>query len=118
MTMARYLLTVLASHWTTFIRGGYAEDGGAILEKSLSTGFAWARVAGGNQLGVGYNWGVPMESTYGPGLPNQSTVEAFYRIQLFEDLAVTPDVQYIRNPALNREENSVWVWSVRLRLAI
>ncbi|AQA17429.1 hypothetical protein BST95_03440 [Halioglobus japonicus] len=104
-------------HWTVFLRCGYADDGGAILEESVSTGFAWAKVAGGNQLGVGVNWGVPMESTYGPDLPEQTTVEAFYRIQLFEELAITPDVQYIRNPALNLEEDSLWVFGVRMRLA-
>ncbi len=108
---------LLKDHWTVFLRGGYAEDGGAILEQSVSGGFAWAKVPGGNQLGVGLNWGVPMESTYGPNLPEQSTMELFYRIQLFEDLAITPDIQYIRNPALNRDESSLWTVGLRARLA-
>ena len=108
---------LIDSHWTVFLRGGISEDGGAILEETLSTGFAWARVPAGNKLGVGINWGVPMESTYGPDLPEQTTLEAYYRIQLFRDLAITPDVQYIRNPALNPEEDSIWILGLRARLA-
>ncbi|QFU77598.1 porin [Halioglobus maricola] len=104
-------------HWTVFLRGGYADDGGSILEESVSTGFAWRKVPGGNLLGVGLNWGVPMESTYGPDLPEQTTLETYYRIQLFEELAITPDVQYIRNPAVNPAESSIWVLGLRLRLA-
>jgi len=104
-------------HWTTFVRGGYAKDGGSLLEKSLSTGFAWQTVPGGNQLGVAYNFGVPNESTWGPGLDDQHTVELFYRIQLWKEIAITPDIQYIRNPALNPEDSSLWVFGLRARLA-
>ena len=104
-------------HWTTFVRGGYAKDGGSLLEKSLSTGFAWQTVSGGNQLGVAYNFGVPNESTWGPGLDDQHTLEVFYRIQLWKEIAITPDVQYIRNPALNPAESSLWVYGLRARLA-
>ena len=104
-------------HWIPFIRTGYADDGGALLEKSISAGFAYQTVSGGNQVGFAYNWGKPMESTWGPGLDNQQTLEVFYRIQLFKELAITPDIQYIRNPALNPEEDSLWVWGMRARLA-
>ena len=100
---------------TTFVRGGYAEDGGSLLELSLSTGFAWQTVPGGNQLGVGYNWGRPNETTWGPELDDQSTFEAFYRIQVFNELAITPDIQYVRNPALNPNEDDLWVVGLRLR---
>jgi porin len=104
-------------HWIPFIRAGYADDGGAILQKSISTGFAYQPVVGGNQFGVGFNWGEPSESTWAPGLKDQSSVELFYRIQLFEELAITPDLQYIKNPALNPAEDSLWVFGLRVRLA-
>ena len=104
-------------HWVPFIRAGYADDGGALLEKSISTGFAYQTVSGGNQVGVAYNWGKPMESTWSPDLDNQQTLEVFYRIQLFKELAITPDIQYIRNPALNPEADTLWVWGLRARLA-
>jgi porin len=104
-------------HWIPFIRAGYAKDGGSLLEKSISAGFAYQTVSGGNQLGVAYNWGSPNDSTWGPGLDDQHTVETFYRIQLWKELAVTPDIQYIKNPALNPEEDTMWVFGLRARLA-
>ena len=103
-------------HWLPFVRAGYADDGGALLEKSVSAGFGYQTVAGGNQVGVAYNWGKPMESTWGSGLDDQQTLEVFYRIQLFKEFAITPDIQYIRNPALNSEDDSLWVLGLRARL--
>jgi porin len=104
-------------HWMPFIRTGYADDGGAILEKTISAGFGYQTVPGGNQLGVAFNWGEPMESTWGSGLKDQKTLEVFYRIQLWKELAITPDLQYIKNPALNPTEDSLWVFGLRARLA-
>jgi porin len=107
----------LNEEWMGFIRAGYANDGGSLLETTVSTGLAWQSVSGGNQLGMAFNWGEPNESTWGPGLPSQKTLELFYRIQLFRELAITPDVQYIRDPALNPEVSSMWVLGLRARLA-
>jgi porin len=103
--------------WIPFIRGGWAEDAGTLLELSLSTGFAYQSVPGGNQLGFAYNWGKPNASTWGKGLETQHTFEAFYRIQLWKEFAITPDIQYIRNPALNPEDDSLWVFGLRGRFA-
>ena len=107
----------MGNHWIPFVRAGYADDGGALLEKSISTGVAYQTVPGGNQLGIGFNWGEPMASTWGPDLKDQYTLEVFYRIQLWKQLAITPDVQYIKDPALNPVEDSLWVFGLRARLA-
>jgi porin len=107
----------LSEQWTGFVRGGYAKDGGSLLEKTVSAGLAWQTVPGGNQLGLAYNWGEPNESSWGPGLPSQKTLEVFYRIQLFKEIAITPDVQYIKDPALNPDASSMWVYGLRARLA-
>ena len=104
-------------HWMPFIRAGYAKDGGSLLEKSISAGFTYQSVSGGNQLGFAYNWGVPNESSWGPGLDKQHTFETFYRIQLWKEIAITPDIQYIRNPALNSDDDSLWIFGLRARLA-
>jgi len=104
-------------HWIPFIRAGYAKDGGSLLEKTLSAGFAYQTVPGGNQLAIAYNWGKPNESTWGNGLDDQHTLEVFYRIQLWKEFAVTPDIQYIRNPALNPDNDKLWVFGLRARLA-
>ena len=107
----------LGEHWNPFIRAGYAKDSGSLLEKTLSAGFAYQTVSGGNQLGLAYNWGRPNENTWGSGLDDQHALEAFYRIQLWKELAITPDIQYIKNPALNPEDDNLWVFGLRARLA-
>jgi porin len=99
------------------LRGGWADDGGTLLETSVSVGGAWQTVPGGNQLGLAFNWGEPNATTWGPGLSSQKTLEVFYRIQLFRELAITPDLQYIRDPALNPAADDLWVFGLRARLA-
>jgi porin len=49
-------------------------------------------------------------------LSEQTTIEAFWNIQLAQNLAVTPDVQLLLDPALNPEESSVWVFGLQARL--
>jgi len=39
-------------------------------------------------------------------------------LQLTQNLAITPDVQLIINPALNPDESSIWVFGLRARLAL
>jgi porin len=104
-------------HWIPFVRAGYSKDGGALLEKSISTGFAYQTVSGGNQVGAALNWGEPMASTWGPGLEDQYSLEVFYRIQLWKELAITPDIQFIKNPALNPADDSLVVFGLRARFA-
>ena len=104
-------------HWMPFVRGGYAEDGGSLLQKSLSLGVMYQRNPGADLLGVGVNWGEPNESSFGSGLGDQYTVEAFYRIPLTQQIALTPGIQYIKNPALNPQDDSIFLFGLRARIA-
>ena len=108
----------LAGKWLPFIRAGYAEDGGSLMQKSVSAGFGYQPVPKGDLLGFGLNWGEPNETTFGPGLDDQYTAELFYRWQLTPQLAITPDVQLIIDPALDPTENRIWVFGLRTRLAL
>jgi len=101
-----------------FLRGGYTEDAGSLLQKSLGVGFGYQAIANQDLFGLGVNWGEPNETTWGPGLPDQYTMEAFWRWQLGEQLAVTPDLQLLIDPALNPDKNSIWVFGLRARLAL
>jgi porin len=38
-------------------------------------------------------------------------------VQLFDRLAITPDVQVIKNPAANPDEDLIWIAGLRARLA-
>jgi porin len=101
-----------------FIRGGYAEDGGSLLQKSLSLGLLYQRNPGADLFGIGLNWGEPNESSFGPGLDDQYTLEAFYRIPVTQQIALTPSIEYLKDPALNPEDDSLWVIGLRARLAL
>jgi porin len=50
-------------------------------------------------------------------LDDQYTAELFYRLPLTQNLAITPDVQLIIDPALNLDENRIWVFGLWARLA-
>jgi porin len=102
--------------WMPFLRGGYADDGGTLLQKSLSTGLGYHWGSNNSLLGLGFNWGQPNEDTFGPGLDDQYAVELFARLQVMRNLQITPDIQYIRNPALNTEADHSWVYGLRARL--
>jgi porin len=107
--------TYLAGKWLPFVRAGYADDGGSLTERSVSVGFGYQPNPGQNLLGVGLNWGQPNEDTWGPDLDDQYTAEIFYRWQVSKAFAITPDVQYLVNPALDNETDSLWVLGVRVR---
>jgi porin len=104
-----------------FLRAGYAEDGGSFLQKSVSAGLGYRPQTPGDTshdlLGVGLNWGQPNETVFGSNLKDQYTGELFYRLQLTREIALTPDLQWIIDPALNPAENSIVVWGLRARMA-
>jgi porin len=108
----------IGGKWMPFVRGGYADDGGSLLQKSISAGFLYQKTPAKNLLGFGLNWGEPNESTFAPGLDDQLTMEVFYRFQLTQQFALTPNLQYLKDPALNPLDDSLWVLGLRLRLAL
>jgi porin len=101
-----------------FLRGGYAKDGGTLLQKSVAAGLGYYPVSEGNLLGIALGWGEINETTWGANLNDQMTFEVFYRIQILSRLAITPDLQYLINPALNADASSIFLWGIRGRLAL
>jgi porin len=49
---------------------------------------------------------------------SQITAEIFYRVQLGRNLAITPSIQLLRDPALNDEDDSITLFGLRLRLTL
>jgi porin len=101
-----------------FLRAGYADDGGSLLQKSVNAGFGWYQSANSHLLGAAIGWGEVNESTWGEGLDDQVSMEVFYRIQLSSRFAVTPTLQFVVNPALNSDAGSIFIWGVRGRLSL
>ena len=102
----------LGEKWLPFFRCGYSDGDAALMETSCSTGIGLLR-ENRDVAGVGVSWGRPAT----PGLREQFTSELFYRFQLTQFLAVTPDVQLIGNPALNPDEELLAMFGIRLRAA-
>jgi porin len=100
----------LLGQWLPFVRGGYSKDAGTLFEKSLSMGTGYLGLGGeGNKLGVGANWAEV------DGSDDQYTSEIFYLIQVTPSFEITPDIQWIKNPALNPDESSLTVLGLRAR---
>ncbi|MEE8360725.1 MAG: carbohydrate porin [Gemmatimonadales bacterium] len=98
---------------------GYAEDGGSLLQKSVSAGLGYQAVPGRILFGSGANWGEPNVTTWGsPDLPDQYNFELFRRWYVGRQLAVTPDIQYLIDPANNLGEKSIWLFGLRARFVL
>jgi porin len=105
-----------------FVRAGYTDDSGSLLEKSISVGFGYrpdpTTQTPGDLIGAAFNWGEVNDNSFGPGLDDQYTLELFYRWQFTQQVALTLDYQYLKDPALNPDESSVSVFSLRARFAL
>lgn len=102
--------------WHLFARGGFAEDGGTLLQASVGGGVGYVFGEKGHLLAGGINWGRPNASTFGPGLRDQWTGELFLRLSVTENITITPDVQLIINPALNPGAQAIGVFGIRGRV--
>jgi len=103
--------------WLPFARLAYTKDAGSLLQKAVSLGTGYQPKPGGHLLSFGYSWGQTNETTFGVA-EDQHTFELFYRLQLSQRIAITPDVQFIVNPALNNQQNSLFLYGIRGRIAL
>jgi len=97
--------------WMPYLRGGYSDGGAGLMQKSLSTGFGHYIGETSDLLGFGLNWSDPSDDA----LREQITAELFYRIQIAQSIAITPDLQYFRDPALYPTESSMLQVGLRAR---
>lgn len=100
--------------WLPFVRGGYTKDSASLLETSLSVGVGYQPVPMRGVIGGGFNWGKPNLD----GAQDQYTTELFWRYQLTKEVALTPSIQYIVNPALNLTEDNLFAAGLRVRVAL
>ena len=98
--------------WLPFFRFGYSDGDAALMQTTFSTGLGLRR-KNNDVAGLGFSFGKPSDGT----LQDQFTSECFYRFQLTQFLAISPDVQLIANPALDPSEDVVALFGLRLRAA-
>jgi porin len=92
-----------------FGRLGRSDGGAALATRALNAGLMWEPGFYDDQIGVAATFAELPD----PTKPTQTTFEAFYRLDLSDNLALTADVQYLKNPGAN--VNDVLVFGLRLR---
>ncbi|WP_434053490.1 MAG: carbohydrate porin [Roseibium sp.] len=99
-----------------YARYGYSNGGATTLKQFASIGAGFENVFGydADVIGIGVSWGDPWNAA----LDNQYAVEAFYRMQLTPQFALTPDVQVIVDPATDPASDLLGVFSLRGRIAL
>lgn len=103
--------------WLPFFRAGYSDGAGTLTEKSFSTGFGYYGLGGeSNNLGAAINWADVVEDASNPSPKDQITLEVFYLVKAVPFFEITPDIQIIKNPALNPEKNQTLILGLRGRL--
>ena len=99
--------------WMVFGRLGWS-NGGAPLANTTATAGVTYRFLKRDLLGIGFNWSDPSNNN----LRDQYSTELFYRFQFAQNLAFTPSLQWLVDPALNPVEDSLWVFGLRMRLTL
>ena len=99
--------------WMIFTKLGWSDGSAPLYNSSVTAGMLYYQAARSDLFGLAFNWGEPADDS----LDEQLTGELFYRVQLAENLAITPSVQWFKDPALNPDEDNIWLASLRLRLS-
>ncbi|MEZ9330011.1 carbohydrate porin [Vibrio breoganii] len=112
--------TFLTPQLMPFIRGGFSEGDVALYDTSISVGFGYFGLgAPKNNLGFAINWAETnndtLQSEYVGADDNQVTAELYYNMQFGDHFQLTPDVQFIHNPAMSNEDTAL-VFGVRGRV--
>jgi len=99
-----------------FFRYGYSDGGGTPLSQLVAGGIGLKSVLGRKDdvIGLGLSWGQPyLNELY----VDQKAAELYYRFHLTDELALTPSIQYIKDPPLNLDTDELVLVSIRGRAA-
>jgi len=99
--------------WMPFFRAGWSDDKAALLEKSVSTGVGYVNRAR-DLMAIGINWGQAADRR----LQEQYVGEVFYRLQVTELVAITPSLQVVIDPAQRPDQDALFIFGLRGRLAL
>ena len=105
---------VIRERFKPFLRIGWSDGRATLVDTNVSVGLGWQpRGENADFLGIGFSWASPSDDNR----ISQYTTELFYRFQVTENLAITPDIQMIVNPSLNRDTDILWVGGIRTRVS-
>jgi porin len=98
--------------WMPFARMGFSSGTAPIYNDSYTLGLIRKFLYRSDLVGLSANYGSPPDGS----LSNQTTIEAFWRIQFAQNLAITPSLQFLLDSALNPDDDRIWVYGMRFRL--
>ena len=98
-----------------FLRGSFADGEISDFETAWSMGASFAAPLGRSHDAIGLGWarGEPKADK-----PNEELVELFWRFQVHRYVSISPDVQWVKNPADNPDEDNTVVLGVRLLISL
>jgi carbohydrate-selective porin OprB len=67
-----------------------------------------------DRIGVGYTWSDPADRS----LDKQNMIDAYYRVQLTPEIEIGPTLEVIFDPVHNPDDDTVYVWGFRTRIAL
>ena len=97
-----------------FAKLGWSDGAAPLANESVTLGFIHYIKKRSDLLGLAVNWSDPADDA----LEDQTVGELFYRLQFAQNLALTPAVQFVQDPALNDDEDQIVITSVRARLTL
>jgi porin len=105
--------------FTPFVRFGYADvsAGGPTPAKYMANvGLVIDNIFGQDKdrIGVAYTWSDPVDSS----LDNQGVIDAYYRVQLTPKTQIGPTFEVIFDPVVHPDEDTVFLWGFRTRIAL
>lgn len=97
-----------------FITYSHSTGNTTAVRQLATAGIGMADILGYKDdiIGVAVGWGQPEDRS----LRNQYVAEVFYRLQISDYLQITPDIQVIREPSRNRNNETIGVIGLRMRL--
>jgi porin len=100
--------------WIVFGRFGQSTGEASLMRRSTTIGVSHIWKAYFDVFGFAVNYSELVDES----LRDQTTMEAFLKIQLANNIAVTPSFQLLINPALNLQEDYIQIVGLRLRITL
>lgn len=108
----------LTEQWQPFLRFGHSDGGAGVAAEDAASIGVEMKPRMDQAWSIGLGWARPSRKTHGRGLDDEYVVETSYKFQLSPNFSLTPDLQYIRDPAKNPDENHAWVFGLRAILTL
>lgn len=100
--------------WLIFGRTGQSRGKASLMKRSTTFGINHLWKAYLDGFGLAVNYSQPVNEK----LREQTTMETFLRIQLAQNIAITPSFQLLVNPALNPQSDHIQIYGLRFRITL